>query len=75
MKYLKRYLSAEIASDLKEKMVFIGGPRQVGKTTLALHFLTPSYKENPAYLNWDVGSGCEPDPPGRAAPRSASCCI
>jgi len=31
----KRYLYSNLASDLKEKMVFIGGPRQVGKTTLA----------------------------------------
>lgn len=30
-----RYLSEQIKIDLKRKMVFIGGPRQVGKTTLA----------------------------------------
>jgi predicted AAA+ superfamily ATPase len=34
-------------------MVFIGGPRQVGKTTLGLSFLTPANLKNPAYLNWD----------------------
>ena len=34
-------------------MVFVGGPRQVGKTTLCLQFLTPASRENPAYLNWD----------------------
>ncbi|MGZ3771939.1 MAG: ATP-binding protein [Bdellovibrio sp.] len=34
-------------------MVFLGGPRQVGKTTLCLQFLKPSSRENPAYLNWD----------------------
>ncbi|MCC7460500.1 MAG: AAA family ATPase, partial [Proteobacteria bacterium] len=34
-------------------MVFVGGPRQVGKTTLALGFLNPSSVKNPAYLNWD----------------------
>lgn len=34
-------------------MVFVGGPRQVGKTTLCLSFLTPPNIENPAYLNWD----------------------
>lgn len=28
-----RYLKAQISEDLKEKMAFIGGPRQVGKTT------------------------------------------
>jgi predicted AAA+ superfamily ATPase len=34
-------------------MVFIGGPRQVGKTTLCLEFLNPPEIDNPAYLNWD----------------------
>jgi uncharacterized protein len=34
-------------------MVFIGGPRQVGKTTLALEFLNPKSVKNPGYLNWD----------------------
>ena len=39
---------------MKTKMVFVGGPRQVGKTTLALSFLNPSHEKNPAYLNWDI---------------------
>jgi len=34
-------------------MVFIGGARQVGKTTFALDHLKPSTLENPAYLNYD----------------------
>ncbi|MBN1960487.1 MAG: ATP-binding protein [Deltaproteobacteria bacterium] len=35
-------------------MIFIGGPRQVGKTTLALGLLGPTANErHPAYLNWD----------------------
>ncbi|MBK7959875.1 MAG: ATP-binding protein [Bdellovibrionales bacterium] len=34
-------------------MVFLGGPRQVGKTTLCLSFLSPPHPRNPAYLNWD----------------------
>jgi len=34
-------------------MAFIGGPRQVGKTTLAFEFIKPSTPTNPAYLNWD----------------------
>ena len=50
----KRYLSPAIQKDLKKKMVFIGGPRQVGKTTLALTFLKNSTEKNPAYLNWDI---------------------
>jgi len=45
-----RYLKPFIQSDLKHKMVFIGGPRQVGKTTLSRQFIT-SKKQ---YLNWDV---------------------
>ena len=49
-----RYLRPFIEKDLKEKMVFIGGPRQVGKTTFALHILgSPKGKEDPAYFNWD----------------------
>ncbi len=38
---------------LNKKMVFLGGPRQVGKTTLSLQFLKSPSIENPAYLNWD----------------------
>ncbi len=39
--------------DLAKKMVFIGGPRQVGKTTFAQN-LIPNYKAgHGAYLNWD----------------------
>ncbi|MBI3817246.1 MAG: ATP-binding protein [Planctomycetes bacterium] len=34
-------------------MVFVGGPRQVGKTTLALHILGAPGVEHPGYLNWD----------------------
>ena len=33
-------------------MVFLGGPRQVGKTTLAKRFL--GTKKSGGYLNWDV---------------------
>jgi uncharacterized protein len=48
-----RYLSSNIAETLEQKMVFIGGARQVGKTTLSLQFLSPATVKNPAYLNWD----------------------
>lgn len=41
-----RYLRKPILEDLKEKMVFVGGPRQVGKTSLSLLM-------KPLYLNWD----------------------
>lgn len=48
-----RYLSESIDEVINRKMVFIGGPRQVGKTTLSLNYLNPSSVENPQYLNWD----------------------
>ena len=50
---LLRYLNMPIRDILPRKMVFIGGPRQVGKTTLSLTFIQPSSPTNPAYLNWD----------------------
>ncbi len=53
MNTLARYLTPEIMAALPERMVFLGGPRQVGKTTLALSFLSPPTPKNPAYLNWD----------------------
>ncbi len=42
-----------IKKDLKKKMVFIGGPRQVGKTTLATSLLKNYRDGHPGYLNWD----------------------
>jgi len=46
----KRYLTAQVQRDLARKMVFLGGPRQVGKTTL-----TRALKgAGRGYLNWDV---------------------
>ena len=51
---LHRYVSEPVRADLARKMVFVGGPRQVGKTTFALRFLGPRADEsNPAYFNWD----------------------
>lgn len=32
----RRYLVSQVRQDLVRKMVFVAGPRQVGKTTLAL---------------------------------------
>ena len=34
-----RYIYSYILKDLKKKMVFVGGPRQVGKTTLAVDWI------------------------------------
>lgn len=53
MSTLPRYLQKPVSADLKEKMVFLGGPRQVGKTTFAQSQLDHYTDEHPAYLNWD----------------------
>jgi uncharacterized protein len=52
-KIYTRYLKDPIKEDLKDRMVFVGGPRQVGKTTFALTFLPEHSEKHPAYLNWD----------------------
>lgn len=49
-----RYLKNYIGQDVFEKVVLIGGPRQVGKTTLSLSFLQLPQKTNPNYLTWDA---------------------
>ena len=48
----KRYLTSSVVEDLKSKMVFVSGPRQVGKTTLSTELVTSFFKES-AYYNWD----------------------
>jgi hypothetical protein len=48
----ERYLTLYTLADLKDKMVFVGGPRQVGKTTLCRDFVATRFK-NSAYFNWD----------------------
>lgn len=45
-----RYIAPQVEADLARKMVFVAGPRQVGKTTMALAL--PGGRR--AYLNWDV---------------------
>jgi predicted AAA+ superfamily ATPase len=47
-----RYITPHVLEDLKKKMVFVGGPRQVGKTTLARKVLSQNYPEG-RYFNWD----------------------
>ena len=44
-------LGDPIRADLSDKMVFIGGPRQVGKTTLS-KMLGATFQA-PAFFNWD----------------------
>ena len=46
-----RYLEGPIREDLGAKMVFLAGPRQVGKTTLARQVL--GGWDAGAYLSWD----------------------
>lgn len=46
-----RYLHKHIVTDLIAKMVFLGGPRQVGKTTLANELLAGAGAGR--YFNWD----------------------
>jgi len=50
---MKRYLTPQVKSDLQRKMVFLSGPRQVGKTTIARSLL----QKDAGYLNWDTDEG------------------
>ena len=52
---IKRYLESHIVEDLKEKMVFISGPRQVGKTTLSKDIGKEYYKDA-FQANWGKNS-------------------
>jgi predicted AAA+ superfamily ATPase len=51
----KRYLTEFVVEDLAEKMVFIGGPRQVGKTTIARDLIAKQFNQS-GYYNWDSKS-------------------
>lgn len=48
----KRYLELPILKDLENKMVFVGGARQVGKTSLA-KYIAEKHFNSYDYLNWD----------------------
>jgi predicted AAA+ superfamily ATPase len=48
----QRYLTQYVLEDLADKMVFIGGPRQVGKTTLARELISNHFSKF-GYFNWD----------------------
>jgi hypothetical protein len=50
---MRRYLLPAVLSDLERKMVFVSGPRQVGKTTLARQALEAASPADSVYLNWD----------------------
>jgi uncharacterized protein len=48
---MKRYLDERVSRDLKKKMVFLTGPRQVGKTTLSRLLIEQSGGQ---YFNYDT---------------------
>jgi hypothetical protein len=51
---LVRTLSTQVAADLDAKMVFLSGPRQSGKTTVARAILGQQHRAGASrYLNWD----------------------
>lgn len=51
-----RYIAPFVTETLPDKMAFIGGPRQVGKTTFSrdIGHRLASEKEPLVYLNWDI---------------------
>ena len=58
--YFTRYLESSIGEDLQRKMVFVGGPRQTGKTTLAKHLCEQAGSDLLThYLNWDAAEDRE----------------
>lgn len=48
---VERRIVEQIQTDLKKKMVFLSGPRQCGKTTLAKSLLQG---KKGVYYNWDL---------------------
>ncbi len=54
--YIPRVIEPVVAADLATKMVFIGGPRQCGKTTLARHIAHGRDRAPASYYNWDVAA-------------------
>lgn len=50
---MQRYLDARVAADLQKKLVFLTGPRQVGKTTLSRLLMQDLRAQ---YLNYDVAA-------------------
>jgi hypothetical protein len=49
---MERFITKPILEDLKQKMVFIGGPRQSGKTFLAKEILK-TLNSSSNYFNYD----------------------
>lgn len=58
--YISRYIESSVKEDLRRKMVFVGGPRQAGKTTLAKHLCRQAGCDlQSRYLNWDAAEDRE----------------
>jgi hypothetical protein len=58
--YLRRYIEKTVSEDLKRKMVFVGGPRQSGKTTMAKRLCNEAgFDVKKRYLNWDAAEDRE----------------
>jgi len=52
--YVHRYIEKQVVADLKRKVVFVCGPRQTGKTTLAKHLcIEAGSRIEERYLNWE----------------------
>lgn len=60
-RYVERYIEKAVKADLAKKMVFISGPRQSGKTTLALRLLREEMGEKAGqfYFSWDAAEDRE----------------
>jgi len=53
--YRTRGIEAAVVQDLARKMVFIGGPRQAGKTSMAKHLCVAAHGSTEGrYLTWDT---------------------
>ena len=48
-----RYIEEAIINDPGRKMVFVGGPRQMGKTIMS-HTLAKHMWPHVEYFNWDI---------------------
>jgi predicted AAA+ superfamily ATPase len=52
--YLPRYIEGRVGKDVMRKMVFVGGPRQSGKTTMARYLCQQAGCDlKSRYLSWD----------------------
>ena len=53
--YISRYVEKKVSDDLTSKMVFVGRPRQSGKTTMAKRLCSDAgFDVRERYLNWDA---------------------